>query len=240
MLAPAGPGAMQIAQAWRAASRRSRGVARTRIGRARTLATSFLARLACAPRWAGGAAFENAQALRDFARGSITCAAGRLVTVPAAGHAMTPPSYLMTFVHEVEDLLERIEAAILALETAPGDRELIHQLFRAFHTLKGSAGVAGVTPIAEFTHHVETAMDRVRSGAVALTPPLVSAVLASRDHVAALLATALGAPPTSPAVDLFSGTTIMGDGRVAMILDLAGTVRVGDRRSPHRGTKVLS
>ena len=113
---------------------------------------------------------------------------------------MTPPSYLTTFVHEVEDLLERIEAAILALETAPGDAELINQLFRAFHTLKGSAGVAGVAPIAGFTHHVETAMDRVRSGAVALTPPLVSAVLASRDHVAALLATALGGPPTDLAL----------------------------------------
>src|SRR4051812_49924504 len=108
---------------------------------------------------------------------------------------MTPPSYLATFVHEVEDLLERIEAAILALETAPGDAELVNQLFRAFHTLKGSSGVAGVTSIAGFTHHVETAMDRVRSGVVALTPPLVSAVLASKDHVAALLAAELGGPP---------------------------------------------
>jgi len=105
---------------------------------------------------------------------------------------MIAPSYLTTFTHEVEDLLERIEAAILALESAPGDAELINQLFRAFHTLKGSAGVAGVTPIAKFTHHVETAMDRVRSGAIGLTPPLVSAVLASRDHVAHLLAAALG------------------------------------------------
>src|SRR5215831_5534010 len=107
---------------------------------------------------------------------------GRL---PAPRRPMPPPSYLTTFVHEVEDLLERIEAAILALETSPGDAELINQLFRAFHTLKGSAGVAGISSIAGFTHHVETAMDRVRSGAAALTPPLVSAVLAARDHVAA-------------------------------------------------------
>jgi len=113
---------------------------------------------------------------------------------------MPQPSYLTTFVHEVEDLLERIEAALLALETTPGDRELIHQLFRAFHTLKGSAGVAGVASIQDFTHHVETAMDHVRSGAVALTPPLVSTVLASKDHVAALLATALGGPAHDPAV----------------------------------------
>jgi len=104
---------------------------------------------------------------------------------------MTSPSFLMTFVHEVEDLLERIEAAILALETTPGDAELINQLFRAFHTLKGSAGVAGVISVAGFTHHVETAMDRVRSGAAGLTPQLVSAVLASKDHVAALMAAEL-------------------------------------------------
>jgi len=112
--------------------------------------------------------------------------------------AMAPPSILTTFVHEVEDLLERIEEAILALESTPGDAELINQLFRAFHTLKGSAGVAGVTSVASFTHHVETAMDLVRSGATTLTPPLVSAVLASKDHVAALLAAELGGPACAP------------------------------------------
>ena len=116
---------------------------------------------------------------------------------PVAG--MIAPNYLTTFVHEVEDLLERIETAILALESSPGDAELINQLFRAFHTLKGSAGVAGVTPIASFTHHVETAMDRVRGGQVGLTPPLVSAVLASKDHVAQLLAAALAGTACDPA-----------------------------------------
>ncbi|HLL24444.1 MAG TPA: chemotaxis protein CheA, partial [Kofleriaceae bacterium] len=102
------------------------------------------------------------------------------------------PAHLTTFVHEVEDLLERIEATVLALESAPTSKDLLDELFRAFHTLKGSAGVAGVTPIAKFTHHVESAMDLVRNGSVALTPALVSAVLASRDHVAGLLASALG------------------------------------------------
>jgi two-component system chemotaxis sensor kinase CheA len=106
--------------------------------------------------------------------------------------SMLAASYLATFVHEVEDLLERIESTTLELEARPSDPELIHQLFRAFHTLKGSAGVAGVGTIASFTHHVETAMDKVRGGAIALSPELVSAVLESKDHVAALLDEALG------------------------------------------------
>ena len=126
---------------------------------------------------------------------------------------MTTPSYLTTFVQEVEELLERVEAAILALETTPGDAELINQLFRAFHTLKGSAGVAGVSSIAGFTHHVETAMDRVRSGAITLTPALVSAVLASKDHVAALLEAHLGGTPCD---------TTVGDRIIAQLAEMTG------------------
>lgn len=136
---------------------------------------------------------------------------------------MAPPSYLTTFVHEVEDLLEKIEAAILALESAPGDAELVNQLFRAFHTLKGSAGVAGVASIAGFTHHVESAMDRVRSGELALSPALVSAVLASKDHVAGLMAAELaGAPPDRAA----------GDAIVAQLAVLAAGVAPGPAAAP--------
>lgn len=112
---------------------------------------------------------------------------------------MIASSYLTTFLHEVEDLLEKIEATVLALETSPGDAELINQLFRAFHTLKGSAGVAGVPTVAAFTHHVETALDRVRSGGIELTAPLVSAVLASKDHVANLMAAVVGEATCDPA-----------------------------------------
>ncbi|HET7506707.1 MAG TPA: chemotaxis protein CheA [Kofleriaceae bacterium] len=136
---------------------------------------------------------------------------------------MTPPSYLTTFVHEVEDLLERIEAAILALESTPGDAELVNQLFRAFHTLKGSAGVAGVTSISAFTHHVETAMDHVRSGALTLTPPLVSAVLASRDHVAALLAAALGGEPCDPRT---------GEALIAQLAELTSAIAPAPAAAP--------
>src|SRR5215471_4822962 len=105
---------------------------------------------------------------------------------------MPPPSYLTTFVHEVEDLLERIEAAILALETAPADPELIHQLFRAFHTLKGSAGVAGVLSIANFKHHVASLLAATR-GEPGSDPAVGSGIVTQLDAL-----TAQGVAPAPP------------------------------------------
>ncbi|MCE9574266.1 MAG: chemotaxis protein CheA [Deltaproteobacteria bacterium] len=104
---------------------------------------------------------------------------------------MAVPIDLTTFIGEVDDLLEKVEASALALESHPDDAERMNELFRAFHTLKGSAGVVGLTSIARFTHHVESALDHVRSGALALSPALVQCVLAAKDHVAALLAAEL-------------------------------------------------
>ncbi|MGN6109916.1 MAG: chemotaxis protein CheA [Kofleriaceae bacterium] len=130
---------------------------------------------------------------------------------------MLAAGYLQTFVDEARELLERIEAGSLALEARPDDREVVHQLFRAFHTLKGSAGVAGVAAIASFTHHVETAMDHVREGRVAVTPALISVVLSAKDHVAALLDAALG----GGAVDPTAEPALIG--RLAGIAALAGT-----------------
>ena len=114
------------------------------------------------------------------------------------------------FRQEAEELLDRIEAATLALETRPG--EGVDELFRVFHTLKGSAGVAGIPSIASFTHHVETALAGVRNAKVGPAPALVTAILESKDHVAALLVEATGGPACDRTVatrliDIFAGVT---------------------------------
>lgn len=133
---------------------------------------------------------------------------------------MAPPNYLVTFLDEVEDLLAKIEGAVLALESRPGDAELINELFRAFHTLKGSAGVAGVPTIASFTHHVETALDRVRAGELPMTPALVSVVLSSKDHVAALMAAVLG----EATCDASTGAAIVS--QLAVLMGTGGAAQV--------------
>jgi two-component system, chemotaxis family, sensor kinase CheA len=87
---------------------------------------------------------------------------------------------------ESQELLETLEQGLLDLESHPGDGELVATVFRALHTLKGSGAMFGYEALAEFTHHCESAFDRVRKGEVAATPRLIGAVLAALDHMRAL------------------------------------------------------
>ncbi|HWW24420.1 MAG TPA: Hpt domain-containing protein, partial [Caulobacter sp.] len=91
-----------------------------------------------------------------------------------------------TFRQEAQDLLEEIEQGLLDLAHRPGDRDLVDAVFRGLHTLKGSGAMFGFDALAAFTHHCETAFDRVRKGEVAATSELIGAVLAAQDHMRAL------------------------------------------------------
>ncbi len=94
---------------------------------------------------------------------------------------------IATFRVEANELLERIEQGLLDLSKQPTDRGLVDDVFRSLHTLKGSGAMFGFDALASFTHHCETAFDRVRKGEVAATQNLISAVLAAQDHMRALI-----------------------------------------------------
>ncbi|RAI16269.1 chemotaxis protein CheA [Rhodoblastus acidophilus] len=93
---------------------------------------------------------------------------------------------------EAGELLEQIEQGLLDLEQRPDDRDQIDSVFRGLHTLKGSGAMFGFDALAAFTHHCETAFDRVRKGLAPATPELLAAVLAARDHMRALVENAGG------------------------------------------------
>jgi two-component system chemotaxis sensor kinase CheA len=100
---------------------------------------------------------------------------------------MPNPTPAELYLLEAEDLLARIEEIALELKegTPPGDR--VHQLFRAFHTIKGSGAMFGFDAVAAFTHHVETTLDQVREGAIPVTSQLIELILAARDRIKAML-----------------------------------------------------
>ena len=105
---------------------------------------------------------------------------------------MTNPDPITVFRTEAAELLEQIESGLLDLTRSLDDRNQIDAVFRGLHTLKGSGAMFGFDALAAFTHHCETAFDRVRKGDVPATHELVSAVLSAQDHMRALLETPNG------------------------------------------------
>jgi two-component system chemotaxis sensor kinase CheA len=100
---------------------------------------------------------------------------------------MNLESAVQTFVAESRELLESMEEALLRLEHTPEPPDLINAIFRAAHTIKGSAGVFGFDDIVAFTHHVETLLDLMRTGLVTINADLVALVLRCGDHMATMI-----------------------------------------------------
>lgn len=92
------------------------------------------------------------------------------------------------FVLEAADLLDQVERALLDLGRDLNDRAAIDEVFRGLHTIKGSGAMFGFAALAGFTHHCETAFDRVRKGKAPASVALVHAVLSACDHMRALVA----------------------------------------------------
>ena len=94
------------------------------------------------------------------------------------------------FVSEAAEQIEAIEILLLELEEQPCNRELLDALFRCAHTVKGSAGIFGLNRVVDFTHHVETLLDKMRDGVVAFTPAISTLLLQCNDQIKLLVATA--------------------------------------------------
>ncbi len=115
---------------------------------------------------------------------------------PSAPSALYPDEYLIPaldpevlsyFSPEAQEYLESIEAVLLRLEKDPQNPELIHQLFRSAHTLKGSAYTVGFQSIGDLTHHIEDFMGAVREGRLRILPGHTDALLRAIDVVRLLM-----------------------------------------------------
>ncbi len=63
------------------------------------------------------------------------------------------------FLAEVDELLQRVEEALVDLERQPDDQALLQEIFRAAHTIKGSSATIGHIRMAALTHAMETRLD---------------------------------------------------------------------------------
>ena len=94
---------------------------------------------------------------------------------------------LSYFAPEAQEYLESLEAQLLRLEKEQHNPEVINQLFRTAHTLKGSAYTVGFQSIGDLTHYLEDFMGAVREGRVEILPGHTDVLLRSVDVVRLLM-----------------------------------------------------
>src|SRR5690554_1253315 len=104
---------------------------------------------------------------------------------------MSFDSALATFLTEATELLERMEMSLVELARSGSSAELINDIFRAAHTIKGTGGVFGFDTVVEFTHVVENLLDRIRAGHQEITPDMASLLLECCDHMRLLVQAAV-------------------------------------------------
>ncbi|KAA3648418.1 MAG: chemotaxis protein CheA [Chloroflexi bacterium] len=90
------------------------------------------------------------------------------------------------YIAESDEQLETLAQGFVRLEQEQDNEDLVQSLFRAAHTLKGSAGMIGHTRMVDITHTLEAALDQVRKGKLIPNPELIDMCLDAVDAITIL------------------------------------------------------
>ena len=89
--------------------------------------------------------------------------------------------FYQVFFDEAEELLAEMEKLLLNVDISAPDEEDLNAIFRAAHSIKGGAGTFGLTDLTDVTHVLESLLDKIRKGEMALTTAHVDAFLVAKD-----------------------------------------------------------
>lgn len=92
------------------------------------------------------------------------------------------------FLTETTELLEKLDDDLVALEKTPSDTDLLNQIFRSIHTVKGASSFLGFDLLVRVTHKTEDVLNRLRKGELLVTPEIMDVVLEATDLVKTLVA----------------------------------------------------
>ncbi|AZV47735.1 chemotaxis protein CheA [Bacillus halotolerans] len=95
--------------------------------------------------------------------------------------------YLDVFIDESKEHLQTCNEKLLLLEKDPTDLQLVHDIFRAAHTLKGMSATMGYTDLAHLTHLLENVLDAFRNGDMAVTSDWMDILFEALDHLEAMV-----------------------------------------------------
>lgn len=124
------------------------------------------------------------------------------------------PDILQDFLTESGELLEELESDLVDLEATPQDPELLNQIFRALHTIKGSASFLALTNLVAIAHCSESALNVARNGDLVIGKPEMDLLLAAIDVLKIQFAELGGGNTDLTAADpkLIEQLSILGEG----------------------------
>lgn len=91
------------------------------------------------------------------------------------------------FLVETKEGLDVLDSDLMELEKNPDNKEIISNLFRVMHTIKGTCGFLGLARLERVAHAGEDVMDKVRSDQLRATADVVSIILEAVDHIKILV-----------------------------------------------------
>lgn len=89
--------------------------------------------------------------------------------------------YLEIFIEESKEHLQNLNEALLELENQPNNKELVNEIFRAAHTLKGMAATMGFNQMQTLTHDMENVLAEIRNGKIEVSSNLLDVLFQCLD-----------------------------------------------------------
>ena len=96
-------------------------------------------------------------------------------------------SLLQDFITEAGEHLEELEASLLKLETDPDNKEILNDIFRSMHTIKGSAEFIGTQKISTLSHKLENLLEMLRHGDKELNGEIIDILIKAKDRLSTLV-----------------------------------------------------
>ncbi len=91
------------------------------------------------------------------------------------------------FLIEADELIQSLDTNLVKLESTPGDLDLLNEIFRAAHTIKGTSSFLGFEKVTSLTHKMEDVLNKLRKGEFGVTPEMMDLLLESLDILKVLM-----------------------------------------------------
>ncbi len=92
-----------------------------------------------------------------------------------------------SFIIETKEILEKLDLNLIELENRPKDNDLLNEVFRSFHTIKGTSGFLGLDRLSKVTHRCEDLLNKLRKGEAELNSELMDGILMAYDKIQEML-----------------------------------------------------